>query len=169
MRSRGGEVWAMSRHWSALLETLGACDEAVRWAATQPSHNRAWETCERGDWMLWIAGRLVSNETERKAVVMAACACARLSLKHVPSGEDRPRIAIETAESWCRGEATIDQVRKARDAAYAYATAAAAAYAAAYAADAAARSATLHECADIVRRMLPMPELPRIKRAKRAA
>ena len=44
-------------------------------------------------------------------VVMAACKCARLALKHVQKGEDRPLKAIQTAEAWCKGKATIEQVR----------------------------------------------------------
>jgi hypothetical protein len=151
--------------------------------------------------MLWLAGRLVKNDEDRKPIVLAACACARLALQYVPKGELRPLHAIETAEAWCRGEATIEEVRAARAAAYAayaadaayaaaadaadaYAAAAAAAYAAAaaaaaaayaaYAADAAAyaaaRTKVLAECADIVRKMLPLPKLPRVvRKSKRAA
>jgi hypothetical protein len=122
--------------------------------------------------MLWIAARL---EIDRKLIVSAACLCARQSLVHVRPGEDRPRIAIETAERWVRGEATIKEVRAARraaayaaaadaaaadaadDAAYAYADAA---YAAAYAADAAyadaayARKKSLTESARLVRTII---------------
>jgi hypothetical protein len=43
---------------------------------------------------------------DRSLVVLAACDCARTWLRHVPPGEDRPRLAIETAEAWCRGETT---------------------------------------------------------------
>ena len=66
--------------------------------------------------------------------MLAACACAETALKYVKPGEDRPHKAIETARAWARGEASIDDVRKAAyaaDAAYAaYAAYAAAAYAA---------------------------------------
>ena len=76
--------------------------------------------------------------------VWCACACAREALKYVPKGEDRPRIAIETAENWVRGKATKNQVKKASDAAYVAADEAfsAAAYAVAYAAAASANAAT---------------------------
>jgi hypothetical protein len=116
-----------------ILTKLGACSEAVKWAVRK-THKRAWETCERGDWLLWIAAKL---NVDRKKIVLAACACARTALKYVPAGEDRPRIAIEMAEAWTRGEATIDQARAAADAAYAAYAAADAAYAAYAAADAA--------------------------------
>jgi hypothetical protein len=39
-------------------------------------------------------------------------------LKYVPKGEDRPRIAIETAEAWTRGETTLKQVESAAHDAY---------------------------------------------------
>jgi multidrug resistance efflux pump len=118
-----------------ILNEMGACSEAVKWAGRK-THKEAWETCKRGDWLLWIASKL---DIDRKKLVPAACACARTALKYVPVGEDRPRIAIETAEAWTRGEATIEQVRTATLAANAAANAAASA--AADAASAAIRAA----------------------------
>src|SRR5580704_11363598 len=137
------------------LEKMGACSNSVKWASNYTSNEQAWADCERGDWMLWIAGRL---SKDRKQVVLAACACARLSLKYASKGEERPRIAIETAEAWCGNGATLAQVKAAAYGAADAGAADAAAYAA-YAADAAARRKTLKECADICRRMLPMPIL----------
>jgi len=160
-----------------ILTKLGACPEAVKWAGRK-THKKAWGTCQRGDWLLWIAGKL---NVDRKLLVLAACGCARTALKYIPAGEDRPRIAIETAEAWTRGEATIDQVRTAAHAAAAYADAAdaAAAYAAdaayaaaadaadaadaaaAYAADAAdaAYAAARKDIADIVRKIIPFSDI----------
>lgn len=162
-----------------LLLTHRACPEAVKWASEYPDLPSAWAACPRGDWMLWLAAK--AELCTRQQLVLAACECARLSLKYVPADEVRPLRAIETAEAWARGEATLSAVR---DAAYAAASAAAydastyaayaaggvaaaaaaasaaayAAYAAAsaasasaYAADA-ARMATLKFCSDIVRR-----------------
>jgi hypothetical protein len=131
--------------------------------------------------LLWIAVRL---GTDRRAIVAAACECARLALRFVPDGELRPAVAIETAERWTRGEATLAEVRHAADAAYdaaaaTYAAAANAAYAAADAAYAAAhadsadsaansavaaytedaRAKTLRRCATIVRRHINRPEI----------
>jgi len=96
-----------------ILTELGACTEAVKWAGRK-TPEKAWKKCGHGDWLLWIVGRL---GVDRKTIVLAACACARTALKYVPAGEDRPRIAIETAEAWTRGEATMGQVRKAAHAA----------------------------------------------------
>jgi len=139
-----------------ILTKLGACTEAVKWAGRK-THKKAWGTCQRGDWLLWIAGKL---NVDRKLLVLAACGCARTALKYIPAGEDRPRIAIETAEAWTRGEATIGQVRTAAAAARAAAraTARAAAWAAGDAARAAAWAAgdAAHkDMAKIVRKIIP--------------
>jgi len=73
-----------------------------------PSYTRT-----RGDWALeW----LVKQGVDHRAVVLAACECARLALVHVPDGEERPRKAIEAAEAWARGEATLDEVDSTLDA-----------------------------------------------------
>ena len=106
-----------------------ACSEARKWLATQADPATAWETCERPDWMLWLAAR---RGVDRKTMVRIACACARTSLRFVPDGETRPLKAIEAAEAWCNDRATVQKVRSA---------AAADAYAAADAADAAADAA----------------------------
>jgi len=121
------------------LEKVGACGSAIRWASEMKNGQSAWDNCERGDWMLWLAGKMSGKpeSAKRKRLVLCACECARLALVHVSKGELRPLKAIETAEAWARGKATIEEVRKARsvavDAAYA---AVDAAYAAVYAADA---------------------------------
>jgi hypothetical protein len=171
------------------LEGLHACPEAVEWVAKQTTTKQAWQDCKRGDWMLWLLGKLSGKpgSAARKNLVLAACGCARLSLKYVSKGEERPRIAIEKAEKWAHGKATLDEVRDAAyaaadsadyaDDAYAayaaYAAAANAAYAAANAAYAAANAAyaayadadaktkTFAKCADIVRKHYPTP--PRMR------
>jgi hypothetical protein len=163
-----------------LLEDLKACDPAVAFASNYSTLQDAWNACECGDWMLWFASR---RNVKRETLVLAACECARLALPHTK--DPRVLACIETTERWCRGEATILQVREARAYAYAYAAAYAAyaadaadadaaaaadaaadaAYADAAAADAAAayaayaadaaRTKTLKLCADIVRKHFP--------------
>ena len=165
----------MTKHWSESLRKLNACDEAMKWARSQPSAKKAWEACERADWLLWIAGRMAKTLAARRRFVSASCACARTALKHASAGEDRPRLAIEAAERWTRGEAEIAEVANAANAAYAAYAAANAAYAA-YAAYAAANAAyaasyavtyrkkALARMADIVRELLPMPRASRAKK-----
>ena len=123
------------------LVKMGACEDAVAWVGDRDI-TAAWAECDRADWMLWLAGRVVA----RPLVVLAACACARTALRYVLAGEDRPRVAIETAERWARGEATIAEVRSAYAVA-AYAAADACAAAAAYAAAYTATTYTAATCA----------------------
>jgi hypothetical protein len=167
----------MSEHWTDALVALDACDEAVEWAHGYDSLEAAWADCQRGDWMLWLAGHCAGDQPysdARRPLVLAACACARLALPHVPAGEDRPRVAIETAEAWARGDAgvTTTDVSAARADAGADAGAAGVARDAAWVAGAAAgvarvaagvaRDADIAECADLVREHYPHPpELPR--------
>jgi len=166
-----------------LLKSLGACSEAVQWRGKRDLKT-TWAECERGDWMLWLCGKMADKKgwPTRQQIVIAACDCAELSLpifeKKYPN-DKRPRIAIETARKWAIGKATIKEVRSAyavgkatiKEVRSAYA-ADAAAYAAAYAADAAAyaaadaaadyaaaRSARLRECADICRAKLKVQEM----------
>jgi len=120
------------------LIDMNACDDAVAWVGERRSLQKAWDECPRGDWLLWYAARAGADH---KTVVMAACACARLSLVHVPDGEDRPRLAIEAAEAWGRGDVGLDVVRAAAADAYAYAYAYADALSAASSAYAAADAA----------------------------
>lgn len=132
---------------STLLDTLAqirACEDARIWVASQEGTAYAmWRRCDRGDWILCLAARA---GVDRRLVVLAACDCAETALVHVPVGEDRPRLAIETARRWTTGEATIAEVRAAARAACAataayFSTAYSAAYSAAYFATTAAATA----------------------------
>ena len=168
------------------LKSKNACGEAIEWAEQFDTWKDLWKKCERGDWMLWIIGKQAGKPMSdaRKPLVLAACECARLSLKYVKKGEERPLKTIELVERWVNGDNSISQedIRNtaaddaatddaatddaaAADAAAAafYAAAAAAFYAdaaaddaaAAFYAAAAARRQTLKECADIVRKHYP--------------
>ena len=124
------------------LRKKGACQEALSWLETQPNWQIAWDTCDRGDWMLWLIGKMSASLESRQKLVLTACQCARLTLPY--TSDDRPLKTIETAEAWTRGEATLEMVREAvraakaaAYAAYAAADAASAGYVAASAADAA--------------------------------
>ncbi len=147
------------------LTKLHACQPAKEWCKTQPDLLTAWMNCERGDYMLWYAGICSGSpkSPSRKKLVLATCECARLALTYIAKGEDRPLLAIETAEKWARGEGgiTLSDVRAAAyaaaasfaaSAAYAafaaFAASADAASAAAYAADASANAAYAAYAAD---------------------
>jgi hypothetical protein len=117
-----------------LLRAMGACREAVYWVKGK-SFAEAWRECERADWMLWLCGRMIGKAgwPTREQIVLVLCDLAETALpfyeKKCPN-DLRPRKSIEVTRAWAEGKATIEQVREARAAAYAYA--------AAYAADTAA-------------------------------
>jgi hypothetical protein len=96
------------------LESIDACQPAMDWLGDRDS-DQMWADCERPDWLLWWAAHVVP----RQELVLAACDCAELALRYVPEGEHRPRLAIETARRWARGEATVEEVRAADAAALA--------------------------------------------------
>ena len=181
--------------WINKLNALEPCPEAMEYALTHKTLASAWAKCERAEWMLWLIGKTMNCDAERKTLVLVACGCARTALKYVPSDEKRPLAAIEIAERWAKGDATVtlEMVRDASaaakaasyaayasDAAYAYAAAAsyaaasdaayaakAASYASAYASNAAYAYAK-KECADIVRAIYPSaPKLTLATKKKR--
>lgn len=129
------------------LRRLGACSEAIKWAAAQLSPDQAWADCERGDQMAWLLGRIAGppESDSRRKLVLCLCEIARTALPFVDEGDTRPHVAIDTAERWALGEPGVstDDVRAAASASYdaSYADAAESAYAAAAAAYTAAASA----------------------------
>lgn len=172
----------MSQHWTNALVALDACDDAVAWARTQPDYATAWATCERGDWMLWVAGRLAAKPgtKSRKRLVAAALDCAKLAWPYVREHDRRVvRRCYRITARYLRGEATLAEVQDAADDAVsyavsyaAYAASAAVSYASAAvsyaaadvsyaAADADANKGelarTLRRAANIVRRHYPTP------------
>ena len=156
---------------------MNACGEAQDWVKAEGhvTLGAAWKACPSGDWMLWFAGKMSGPpESEgRKKLVLAACGCARIALPYAKS--PKALACIETAEAWANGNATIEDVRKARIAATGTCVASYAAYAAltaaysasaayAYAASAyasyaysAASNLAFARCADIVRKHYPKP------------
>jgi hypothetical protein len=132
------------------LTDLGACEEAVAEArAKLPRGGLSQKTflrrIPRADWLIWYLDK--AGLADRTTLISCACLCARRSLRFVPAGEDRPRLAIEAAER-VLGEDTAET----RAAAWAAAWAARAAMAAAGAARAAAEATAEHKalCAEIL-------------------
>jgi len=122
------------------LSKMDACESAVKWVGRR-GLKRAWAECQRADWMMRFAARRPLGN--RQQIARAWCACARTSLKYVPEGEERPRLAIEAKERWT-DDPTPENKRAAHaaaDGAYVAAYAFDLASAAAYAAHAAAAAA----------------------------
>lgn len=120
------------------MKRLWPCNSGLRWFETQPDFETAWETCERGDWMLWYAKKI---GVDLRPLTLAKGRCAEL-VKHLMDDE-RSRKAVEVAIAFGQGNATREELDDAASAAHA---AAHATYAAHY--------STLAQCANICREVL---------------
>jgi hypothetical protein len=157
------------------LIEMNACQEAVEWVGDR-TFEQAWDECDRGDWMLWLAQK---KGVDLRKLTLAKARCAKLVI-HLMDDE-RSRNAVGVAERYGLGEATREELDAASASAsasaasvyVASASAASAVYASASAAyaDAASASASasagadayaytgdraeiLQKCADICRDVL---------------
>ena len=119
-----------------------ACSLGLEYAQKFTTFDKFYQSCERGDWLLWFIGKLVnrSDNSQLRMLVLAKARCAKLA-KHLMKDERSIR-AVETAERFGLGTATMKELTEA--AAYATAAYAAAAEVAAAAAYAAAADAAAY-------------------------
>ena len=131
------------------LKSINACDPACKWQEGKDLET-VWNTCERGDWMIWLLVNSENEVTDRELRLIAV-KCAR-QVQHLMKDE-RSINALDVAERFANGEATQEELNAAWDAARAAGDAAwAAAWAAAWEAARAARA----KQAEIVREFVPM-------------
>lgn len=125
------------------LTDLGACHEAVEWATQYPDLGAAWQACERGDHMLWLAGRLAGPpmSASRRPLALAAGRCAALVLPYTDDAAVHNAVAL-TLRFGAGEEVSIEELQRAATATYAAA---------------ARRGAILRQCAEIVRVVYPDP------------
>src|ERR1700744_264189 len=100
-----------NKHWSDLLIDY----PTIQRYAINKDLSTFWQECPNGEWLLRFVH--IDGNSDHKLVVKAACQIARLVLPLVKQGENRPRVAIETTEKWLVGEATLEEVKAAADAA----------------------------------------------------
>ena len=94
------------------LTDIGACKEAKMWVGDK-SLAEAWATCQRGDWMLWLAKRAC---VDIRPLTLAKAECAALALPYM---RERSITAVEVASRFGMVEASMDDMA----AAYAYVSA----------------------------------------------
>ena len=136
------------------LKSIDACDPACKWQEGKDLET-VWNTCERGDWMIWLLVNSENEVTDRELRLIAV-KCAR-QVQHLMKDE-RSINALDVAERFANGEATQEELTAARDAAWdaAWAAAGAARDAAWAAAGDAAWAAARAKQAEIVREFVPM-------------
>jgi hypothetical protein len=122
------------------LERHHACSEGRGYAMTQPNLEAVWNNCPNPSWLIWILQK--TNKVPNDQTLPRFAIWRVREIWHLLKDE-RSRNAIEIAERFLDGNATVQEVSAAAYAAAyaAYAAADAAAYAAAYAAYAAADAA----------------------------
>ena len=114
-----------------LLNELDACQDAKDWA-NDKSWKEIYDTCHRGDWLLWLFKR--TNPNDLQLLTLAKGHCAN-TVRHLLKDE-RSIKAIDVAIAFGEGKASREELAAAADAAYAAYASAADAYAAYAAADA---------------------------------
>ena len=128
------------KEFTEQLKQMHACSDAIEWSDGK-TLREAWETCPRGDWMLWLAARL---KVDHRKLTLAKGLCAN-TVRHLMKDE-RSLKAVDVAIAYGRGNATAEELYAA--AASAYDAAAASAYDAYAAADAAYAAAAADAAAD---------------------
>ena len=97
-----------------LIIKYSGCEQAIKWAGDK-TIQEAWDTCERGDWMLWIYKKMYPNNI--REITRAKAHCAN-TVRHLLTDE-RSLMAIDTALAFSNGEATIEQLQSAATSSYA--------------------------------------------------
>ena len=126
-----------------LLIKLNACADAREWAEGK-SWQEVYDTCHRGDWLLWLFAK--TNPNDLQLLTLAKGHCAN-TVRHLMR-DGRSIKAVDAAIAFGEGMITKEELAAARAAAHA-------ADAAAYTADV-AQTKNQKETADIVRKYIPI-------------
>ena len=122
------------------LRSLGLPESYYNYFSQFPTLQEGWDNCEDARYMLRLLFKATpyrrGDETHKRLVAVAN-AVVRIALPFAGKCEEVIKKCLDTTDKWCRGEASIEEVKAAAYAAY---TATNGAYAA-YAADAAAHAA----------------------------
>ena len=124
------------------LKKLAPCESGYKFAASKNSLIEAWNTCERGDWLLWFAQKL-GCPLQLLTLAKGRCAETVISLMC----DKRSRKAVEVAIDFGNGNASRIELYAAACAAY-DAAANAASYASDYAAAEYAAKAAFYAASD---------------------
>ena len=90
------------------LKSLSACRDAVEWVRTQKDYKSAWQNCERGDWMLFIAFKL---KVDDRKFTMAKAMIAK-QVEHLMT-DQRSKDAVQACIDYYNGLITREQLNAA--------------------------------------------------------
>lgn len=94
------------------LKELNACVEAIEWVG-EKSFKTAWQTCDRGDWMLWYVfeKRKDFHLGDMRKITMAKVRCSEL-VKHLLQ-DDRSLKALNVAKQFALGKVGESELKAA--------------------------------------------------------
>jgi hypothetical protein len=129
----------MNNEIQEFCEKHGACADGRQWALTHPSMEAVFDSCERGDWMMWMLRE--HGALDKPTSVKLACEFALRALPNYEAKYNRkePRTAIKAALRWLENQ--TEENASASGAAASAAASAALAASASLAASAAYRAA----------------------------
>ena len=86
----------------AWLIEHNACGSGIEFAKTCQSPREVWNTCPRGDWLLWWIAQDIEKggEIHRRVVLLVCRLWEERMARYVPDGETRPQQAIDAARAW---------------------------------------------------------------------
>jgi len=90
-----------------LLIKMNACPKAIQWVGDK-SVQEAWESCTRGDWMLWFAVKLQADK--KKLFLVKSLACYEII--HLMK-DQRSRDAVLAASLYGKGRIPKKELEKA--------------------------------------------------------
>jgi hypothetical protein len=108
-----------------LLIKLSACEGARKWAANK-SWKEVYDTCHRGDWMLWLHYRTNLEDLQVRTLAKGHCAN---TVRHLMK-DKRSTDAVDAAIAFGEGKITETELKNAATYAAADAAASSATYAA---------------------------------------
>ena len=92
------------------LRVNKACGSSIQWIEEKniQSLEEAWNDCEQGDWLLWMAKRL---GVDKHKLALCGALCAHTVIQYMQN--TRSRNAVRIAFLWGRGKATDIELEKA--------------------------------------------------------
>ena len=90
-----------------ILKKLKACEPAIEWAKKYDTIEEIVANVNRGDWLLWL-GTELDLPLQEMTLVRARCAKTVIHLIK----DKRIRKAVDVAEKFGLGEATLEELRK---------------------------------------------------------
>ena len=105
------------------LQSICACDSAIKYARGYPTLAAAWDACDNLDWLLWLCDQSLTPQQR----TLLACDLAETALPYAGDDETLLRclLTLHIAREWAAGREDAETLDAAWDAAGAAAWAAA--------------------------------------------